>query len=82
MKNLKQFVYENRVNLCTFDASKFDHKELGDLFIKLGESLQEFDNAKEFGIEHYKDDDNHFVVDISIRDKSYNTCFSKKVKSK
>lgn len=83
MKQINTFINESAINLCTFDASKFDHEELGNAFIKLGESIHAFDKAKEFSLSHYKDDeDNKFVLAIRVKDNSRNEYFKKTIKSK
>lgn len=82
MKDLKDKIFESSSNLCTFYVDKFDHEEVGNMFIRLGESLHAFDKGHEFSISHYKDDDGKYVIDVRVKDKSYNEYFKKKVTSK
>ena len=83
MKNLKdKLINESSSNLCTFDASKFDNKELGDALMRLGESLHAFPNkAKEFVIQQYTDEGKS-VIEIRIKDNSYNEYYKKIITAK
>lgn len=77
MKSLNNYINESSSNLCTFDASKFDNEKLGLTLIGLGESLHAFPNkAKEFAIEQYVDDGKS-VIEIRIKDNSYNEYYKK-----
>ena len=82
MKDIITKINESSANLCTFDATKFDNKELGDALMRLGESLHAFPNkAKEFVIEQYVDEGKS-VIKIRIKDKSYNEYYKKTITSK
>jgi len=63
------------VSLCTFYIDKFNKKELGDLFIKFGEKIKEFD-SRELVISQGTDPwDKKSVVSLRIKDTRYNTSF-------
>jgi len=82
MKDITTKINESSSNLCTFDASKFDNKELGDALMRLGESLHVFHNkAKEFTIKQYVDEGKS-VIEIRIKDNSHNEYYKKTITSK
>lgn len=82
MKDIITKINESSSNLCTFDASKFDNEKLGLVLMRLGESLHAFPNkAKEFTIEQYVDEGKS-IIDIRIKDKSYNEYYKNTITSK
>ena len=79
MKDIITKINEASVNLCTFNGVNFDQNKLGDLFIEFGEALKNTSNAKEITISEYGGTKGESqVVDLRIKDSSYNECFRKK----
>ena len=79
MKYIITKINEASVNLCTFNGVNFDQNKLGDLFIEFGEALKKNSKAKEISISEYGGTKGESqVVDLRIKDSSYNECFRKK----
>jgi hypothetical protein len=80
MKDLKdRLINEASANLCTFNGDKLDNEKLGDLFIEFGEALKKNSKAKEISISEYGGTGGEpQVIDLRIKDSSYNECFRKK----
>ena len=79
MKDIITKINESSANLCTFNEVNFDQNKLGDLFIEFGEALKKNSKAKEISISEYGGTEGEpKVVDLRIKDSSYNECFRKK----